>query len=175
MPTVNRYDCLFFKERGSNLPRRVTFGLLPLSKSPRGHVVFHHGTFLQLVPNRVCMIGAGCLEKVLDVISGLPRLALEVVLNSGNELLIGVTDLLVIVPSSQLVVIVTHWGHRFSPFLLPLVLLFAPLPAVLSGAPRPLPRGTFLFSWTKMALTTSSAKACLVYHWSQPSSCTRVW
>jgi hypothetical protein len=96
-PTVYRHDCLFFRERDDNLSRRVAFGLLALGKSPYGHIVLHHGPILQLVPNRVCMIGTCCLEKLLKVISGLSRLALEVVLNSGDDLFVGVTDLLVVI------------------------------------------------------------------------------
>jgi hypothetical protein len=88
---------LSFWERGGNLSCQVTFGLLAPSKSPHGHVVLHHGAFVQLVPNGVCMIEAGGLKKLLEVISGLPHLALEVTLSSGDELLVGVTDLLVIV------------------------------------------------------------------------------
>jgi hypothetical protein len=34
------------------------------------------------------MIGIGCLEKLLEVISGLQRLALEVALGSSDELLL---------------------------------------------------------------------------------------
>jgi hypothetical protein len=37
----------------------------------------------------VLMIGAGCFEKLLEVIGGLPRLVLKIVLSSGNKLLIG--------------------------------------------------------------------------------------
>jgi hypothetical protein len=49
------------------------------------------------VPNGVRMIGAGCLEELFEVINGLPRLMLEVMLNNGDKLLIGVASLLVIV------------------------------------------------------------------------------
>jgi hypothetical protein len=43
------------------------------------------------------MIGAGCLEKIVEVIGGLPRLALDVTLNSCGDLLIGVIGLLVVI------------------------------------------------------------------------------
>jgi hypothetical protein len=43
------------------------------------------------------MIGAGCLKKLLEVIGGLSRLALEVALSNGDELLVGVIGVLVIV------------------------------------------------------------------------------
>jgi hypothetical protein len=43
------------------------------------------------------MIGAGCLKKLLEVIGGLSRLALEVALSNGVELLVGVIGVLVIV------------------------------------------------------------------------------
>jgi hypothetical protein len=49
------------------------------------------------MPNRVHMIGVGCLEKLLDLIRRLPCLALDVTLCSGDELLVGVIGLLVIV------------------------------------------------------------------------------
>jgi hypothetical protein len=48
------------------------------------------------MPNGVCMVGASRFEKLLEVINGLPHLALEVRLSSGNELLVGVISLLVI-------------------------------------------------------------------------------
>jgi hypothetical protein len=49
------------------------------------------------MPNVVCMIGEGCLEKIVEVIGGLPRLALDVMLSSGGDLLIGVIGLLVVI------------------------------------------------------------------------------
>jgi hypothetical protein len=48
------------------------------------------------MPNRVCMVGAGHFEKLLEVIGRLPRLVLEIALSSGNELLVGVINLLVV-------------------------------------------------------------------------------
>jgi hypothetical protein len=66
----------------------------PWQKSP---VVLHHGAFLQFVPDGVCVIGTGCLEKLLKVVSGLLRLALEIMLSSSDELLIRVANILVVV------------------------------------------------------------------------------
>jgi hypothetical protein len=43
------------------------------------------------------MIGAGRLEKLLEVIYRLSRLVLEVMLDGGNELIVGIVSLLVIV------------------------------------------------------------------------------
>jgi hypothetical protein len=43
------------------------------------------------------MIGACHLEKILEVISGLSHLTLDITLSGGDELLIGVIDILVIV------------------------------------------------------------------------------
>jgi hypothetical protein len=110
------------------------------------------------------MIGEDCLEKLLEMINCFPRLTLEVTLYSSDEHLIGVTGFLVIVTPllSQLVVTATHWGHHFSPLLSLLALLFAPMPIILTGTPRPPPRATFPLSRMKMALTTSSLEACLV-------------
>jgi hypothetical protein len=45
----------------------------------------------------VRVIGTGCLEKLLKVVSGLPCLVLKITLSSGDELLIGVTNILVVV------------------------------------------------------------------------------
>jgi hypothetical protein len=84
-------------EWGSSLPCRVSFGLLAPGKSPHGHVHLHHGAFLQFVPNGVRVIGTGCLKKLVEVVSRLPCPALEIALSSGDELLIGVTNILIIV------------------------------------------------------------------------------
>jgi hypothetical protein len=43
------------------------------------------------------MIWAGQFEKLLEVIRGQPHLALKITLGSGNELLIGVTEVLVVI------------------------------------------------------------------------------
>jgi hypothetical protein len=43
------------------------------------------------------MIRAGCLEKRLKVIHELPHLAFKIMLDSGNELLIGVTGALIVI------------------------------------------------------------------------------
>jgi hypothetical protein len=64
------------------------------------------------------MIGTCCLEKILKVIDGQPCLALDLVLSGGNELLIGVTNVLVIVT------LITAIGDRDSlgsPLRVPLV------------------------------------------------------
>jgi hypothetical protein len=97
LPTVNQHDRLLFRKRGGSFPRRVALGLLALGKSSRGHVVLHHGAFLQLVPDKVCMIGAGCLQKLLKVIGGQSCLSLDLALGGGNELLVGVTNIFVLV------------------------------------------------------------------------------
>jgi hypothetical protein len=96
-PVVNQHDRIFFGERGGSLSHQVTFTLLAPCESPCGYVFPHHGAFLPLVPNGVRIIGTGCLEKLLKVISRLPHLALEVVLCRGDEHLIRVTNLLVVV------------------------------------------------------------------------------
>jgi hypothetical protein len=81
----------------AGLPCLVTFRLLAPGKSPHGNVVLHHSAFLQFVPDGVCVIGTGCLEKLLKVVSGLLRLALEIMLSSSDELLIRVANILVVV------------------------------------------------------------------------------
>jgi hypothetical protein len=73
------------------------FRLLVLGEGPCCHVVLHYIAFFQLVPDRVCMVGAGHLVMLLKVINRLPRLVLEVALGDSNELLIRIISLLVIV------------------------------------------------------------------------------
>jgi hypothetical protein len=43
------------------------------------------------------MIWLGCFEKLLEVIRRLPRLAFKIMLGSGNELLVGVVNVLIII------------------------------------------------------------------------------
>jgi hypothetical protein len=49
------------------------------------------------VPDRVRIVWAGHLEKLLDVIGMLSRLVLEIVLNDSDVFLVRVIDLLVVV------------------------------------------------------------------------------
>jgi hypothetical protein len=149
-------DCLPFGERGSSLPRPVTLRLLASAKSPRGHVILHHGALLQLVPNTVCMIWIGCVEKLLEVIRWLSRLTFKITLGNGNELLIGVAGVLIVITF-----VATGGDHHTL------------------GPP---PEASFPLLHTKMAPTASSPEACLVamsrssfvvFGWSRPSLCTR--
>jgi hypothetical protein len=64
------------------------------------------------------MIGTWCLEKLLEVIDGQPCLALDLVLIGGNELLIGVTNVLVIV---TLIIATSDRDSLGSPLWVPLV------------------------------------------------------
>jgi hypothetical protein len=87
------------------------------------------------------MVGAGHLEKLLEVIGRLPHLALEVTLSGGNRLLVGVIGLLVVVT------LITA-GSNYDPLGLllwpPLVAFGAPLCAFASylGCAPQLPLGT---------------------------------
>jgi hypothetical protein len=73
------------------------------------------------------MIGTGCLGKLLKVISWLPHLVLEVTLSSGDELLIRVIGLLVIV---TLVAACSDHDLLEPPFWPPLIAFGAPLCAL---------------------------------------------
>jgi hypothetical protein len=131
----------------------------PLSESPRGHVVFHHGELLELVLDGACMVWIGSFKKLLQVVVWLPRRALEIRLGGCDILLIGVVHFLVVI----VIVAVCDCdllGHCFCPFLLPLALLLASLPVALGGAPRLLPGTIFPSPCTKMARTASSPEAC---------------
>jgi hypothetical protein len=48
---IDQHDNLLLEEGHGCLPPRVKLGLLALVKSPRGHVVFHHGALFELVPD----------------------------------------------------------------------------------------------------------------------------
>jgi hypothetical protein len=89
------------------------------------------------------MIGTCRLEKLLEVITGLPRLALEVALSGGNELLIGIADIIVIITQ----VVAGSDRDLLGPFLQsPLVALGTPLRALvscLSGRPSTAAGGYF--------------------------------
>jgi hypothetical protein len=154
-PTVNRHDRLLFGGKG----------LLAPGESSRGHVVLHHDALLQLVPDRVRMIGVGCFEKLLEVISGLPHLALKIVFGSGDELLIGVASILIVIT------FVTAGGDHNSlepPLRPPLVASGAPLCTLIGWlsqrppTPRLLLGAAFPLLYTKMALIASSPVACMV-------------
>jgi hypothetical protein len=86
------------------------------------------------------MIGADHLKKLLKVISGLLCLALEVVLSSGNELLVRVICPFIVVTLIVASSDCDSLGSLLWPLLFPMALLFAPLPAALSGTPQ-LPLG----------------------------------
>jgi hypothetical protein len=134
-PAVDRHDHLFFGERCGGLFCRVAFRLLALGESPHRHVVLHHEAFFKIVPDRVHVVGTGCLKKLREVISRLSHLAFEVGLSCSDELLIKIIRLLVVV---TLIIVGSDCdplGRRLGPLLFPLALLFAPLPASLSGAP----------------------------------------
>jgi hypothetical protein len=132
------------------------------------------------------MIGVGFFEKLLEVIGGLPRLVLKITLGSGDELLIGVTSVPVVIT------FITASGNHDSlgpPLWPPLVASGAPLRTqpllvTLVDAPRLPPGAAFPLLYMKMAPTASSPEACLVamlrssfvvFGWSRSRSCTRVW
>jgi hypothetical protein len=105
------------------------------SESPCGHLVLHHGAFFQLVPNGVYMVRSGCFEKLLKVIGRLSHLVLDVMLGGGNKFLVKIVSLLVIVTHVAVGSDYDMLGSPLCPLSLPLVVLFAPLPVTLSGAP----------------------------------------
>jgi hypothetical protein len=70
------------------------------------------------------MIWACCFEKLLKVIHGLPRLAFGIRLSSGNELLIRVTDILIVI---TFIAIGGDHDLLGSPLRLPLVAPGTPL------------------------------------------------
>jgi hypothetical protein len=86
------------------------------------------------------VVGTGSLEKLLEVISRLPRLAFEVMLGGGDELLVRIVGLLVVVSLITIGSDCDPLGSLVGPPLVAFGVHPCPLEAALSGAPR-LPRG----------------------------------
>jgi hypothetical protein len=107
------------------------------------------------------MVWIGRFEKPLEVISRLPRLMLEIVLDGSDMFLVGAICFLVVI-----VVAAGSNCDLLGSLLLP---LFAALGAFLSAfaggfgrCPRLLPRTVFSLPWMKMFPTASSLDACQV-------------
>jgi hypothetical protein len=77
----------------------------------------------------VRVIGTGCLEKLLEVVCGLQRLAHEIALSSGAKLLVRVTNILVVV---ALIRASGHCDSLGPPLQPPFVTFGAPLHALVS-------------------------------------------
>jgi hypothetical protein len=58
-PIVDGCDYPFSEEGCQVLPTQVSFGLLALGVSPKGHDVFCHGTLLELVFDRLLRVWTG--------------------------------------------------------------------------------------------------------------------
>jgi hypothetical protein len=97
---VDRHDCLLLGEGCNGLSPWVALGLPALGESSRGHVVFNHGAIFDLVPDGVCMLWGGHLEKLLRVISRLQCLVLEIALSGSDVFLIGVVVIVVAASSN---------------------------------------------------------------------------
>jgi hypothetical protein len=112
------------------------------------------------------MVLTGCFEKFLKVVLRLPRLALEIMLDGRDVLLIGVVCFLVItvVACSDCDAL----GCHFFPFLLPFAPFLASLVVALGHATRLPPSTAFTFTRMKAAPTTSLLEVCLVV---MPNSC----
>jgi hypothetical protein len=88
----------------------------------------------ELVPHGVRIVQECRFEKFLIVIDWLSLMALEIVLDGRDLLLVGVVSSLVIV---IIIACSDHnpFGCLFCPFLLPWALFLEPLLAALGGAP----------------------------------------
>jgi hypothetical protein len=131
---IDRHDRLFHEEGCGGLSPRFPLGFLSVGESPGGHVIFHHGALLELMPDGVHVVWTGHFEKFLEVIGQLSCLTLEIVLGGSNVFLIRAVSFLLVI------VIITTSSNcdpleaPLLPLLSPLALLLAPLPAALSGA-----------------------------------------
>jgi hypothetical protein len=106
-PAIDGQDHLLPGEGCRTLTARVSFRLLALGESQRGHKVFHHGTLFKLVFDGVHIVQTSRFEKFLEVLIQLMCLALEVTLGGHDILLV-----VVIVASSSC----NPLGRRFCPF-----------------------------------------------------------
>jgi hypothetical protein len=75
------------------------------------------------------MIWSVCFEKLFEVIGGLPRLMLRIMLGGGDELLVGVASVLVII---ALVIAGANYDSSWSPLRHPIIALSTP-PCTLIG------------------------------------------
>jgi hypothetical protein len=94
---VDRHDRLLPEEGCHALFAWISFGLLALGESPRGHEIFYYDAFLELVLDRVHMVWTGRLEESLNVVCRLSCLALETVFSDCDVLLVEAVHFLVVV------------------------------------------------------------------------------
>jgi hypothetical protein len=109
---------------------------------------------------------------------------LKIMLGGSHELLIGVTDVLVVIIFIMTGGDCDSLGPPPRPPLIALDALFVPLLVATVDAPRPPPGAAFPLHCLKTTLTASSPEVCMVvmsrssfvvFDCSQPSTCTRVW
>jgi hypothetical protein len=96
-PIVDGCDYPFSEEGCQVLPTQVSFGLLALGVSPKGHDVFCHGTLLELVFDRLLRVWTGGFKKFLKVLIWLWHLALEITLGGHDTLFVGAIRFLVVI------------------------------------------------------------------------------
>jgi hypothetical protein len=104
-PPVDHHDSVFLVERHCVGPVRHFIKLQTQGEGPRGDEASHHVTVLELVPDRVCMVWSGMLEKPLEVVHRRPHQTLFTAHSHRDVSPTGATHLLVIA-----VITVSH-GH----------------------------------------------------------------
>jgi hypothetical protein len=129
--TVDRHDRLLPREGCGRFSPRASLGLLALGEGPFSHVVFHHGTLFELVPDGIHVVWTCHFGKLFEVIGGLPCLVLDIVVSGSDMFSIGALHFLVII-------VIADGSNRNplgAPLLLPLVLLLEHLLMTLGSAP----------------------------------------
>jgi hypothetical protein len=99
-----------------------------------------------LMPEKVCVVWAGRLENLLNVIGRLPQLALEVMLSGNDMFLVRVIDLLAVV---AFIIASSNYDSFGAPLWPPLTTLGAPLSALAGN----LGRRPSVASWDCLAIT----------------------
>jgi hypothetical protein len=69
---VDHHDGVFLREHRRVAPVRSFVELCTPGEGPQGHEASHHAAVLELLPNGVCVVWVGILEKPLEVVRRRP-------------------------------------------------------------------------------------------------------
>jgi hypothetical protein len=119
---------------------------------PRGHEASHHAAILELVPDGICVVWVGLLEKPLEVVHRRPRLMLVTVCGSCGASHAG---------AAHLAIIIIGRGH--GPLKALPAPLFATFDALLGDVGGDVGRHLPITAWGRLLASLGRAKHdCLI-------------